>query len=377
MIAVVLESMNNSGRRPAVIAWIGGFMATPHTLNLGQTPPAEKIYEKSAVVDDEFSQTRDLIEVTRSDVRRMRMQVEQQQNDYESHARRTMVLSIILGILIVVFGGTIWAAYPTLKDHGSAMTKVLGLQNVATGLGERINSAEIAINKNSAGLPALGVQVDQLKTNMSTGLRTARNQAQAVATQMGERIREDVNRSIQVIQSRLSGVEANQREASEHVAQLEGRVAGLTQELAAVREEASAANERIKQLDVAQQASSREMSGLNQQMVSSRGALGALTNQLDRKRIEFAAPNKRSTQITPDIQFTVGSVNAGRQEVNGTLLIGTEAKKLNIRGQAVQQPIRFYTPGESRAIELVFTQVTKTSVSGYLIVPTALTTAEQ
>src|SRR5437870_3091040 len=110
-------------------------MPTAQILNLGQVPPA-KFEDTPPPVEDEFTRTRDLVDQTQSDVRRMRMQMERQQDEQESHQARTKVLSIILGILIVSLAAALWFAYPAWKEEKKAVADMLGLQNTARSLGE-------------------------------------------------------------------------------------------------------------------------------------------------------------------------------------------------------------------------------------------------
>ncbi len=336
-------------------------------LNLGPIPTREP--EPKPASANEFSPaTADLYE-TQSDMRRLRTRIEQQENEREAHQRRIKALSIVLAVLIVCLAASAWFAYPTWKEEKTAIAGMVGLQNVASTLGERMNAAEANLNKMTGGLPALSARMDQLQSGMKANLQIARSQAQTIANQVGQRIREDVNQSLERIQSRLSGVESNQKEAAEHVNQLQEQVAGLQRELAAVRQQTSAATEKIQQqLDDAQQTSNRDLSGLNERIVGNQGALNTLNKRLDREKVEFQAPNRKSTEIAPGISLNVSHTNARRQEVDATLQLGGD-RAVTIRGQGIQKPSTFYMSNENRPVELVFTEISKTGVSGYLIMP--------
>jgi hypothetical protein len=172
-------------------------------------------------------------------------------------------------------------------------------------------------------------------------------------------------------------LESNQKESSEHVNQLQEQIAGLQKELATMREESSAANARIKELNEAQQSSTRNLSGLNERFVSSQTALNTLANRVDRKRIDFDVANRDAKQIAPDIYLTLRRTDAGKQEVDATLKVGTDGGNLPIRGQGIRKPVLFYGSEESRPIEMVFTQVSKNRVSGYIMMPTPQAAASQ
>jgi len=346
-------------------------MSKAQILNLGP-PPDKAPPAATPPAEGEFTQMDELMDQTRTDLRRTRMQVDRQQEIQESHERRTKTMAIVLGVLIVLFAAAAWSAYPTLRDQRKAVAGMLGLQGVTTALGEHVNSVEANLKKTSAGLPALTQRMDQLQASMKTNLQTARNQAQAAAAQVGQRIREDVNQSIQMIQSRVAGLESNQHESSERVNQLQEQVAGLQREIASMREESSAAGEKIKQLHDEQQASGAD---LGQRIASNQTALNTLTNRVDRKRVNFELLTRRAEQIAPGISLTVTRADLGKQEIDGSLQLGENSPNLAIRGQGIHKPMTFYTEGENRPIELVLTQVTKNGVSGYVIMPAPLTTA--
>ena len=342
-------------------------MHSSQTLNLGQTPG--KFGQESMRVEGDSSLNRELIEQTRSDLQRMQVDVEQQQDAYETYERRTKILGVVVVFLLICMAAGFWLVYPTLKDQKNAAAGMPVLQTLANKLGERLESVESNLGKMTAGLPPLVDRMDQLQGDLKTNLQAARDQAQAVATKVGERVREDVSRSMQAIQSRLTGVESNQKEAAERVTQLQDQVAGLQRELTAVREEASTASERVKAINDAQQSSKRDVSGLNERVVTNQAAISSLANRIDRKRVDFEVEKRQTKQIAPNIQFTLNRIDTGKKEVDGTLQVGAEAMSLPVQRLGIQKPMMFYAPDEDRPMELVFTQVSKNAVSGYLVVP--------
>jgi chromosome segregation ATPase len=342
-------------------------MESSQILNLTPNPPETS--QGNSHPADEFNQMGDLIEQTRSDVRRIRMQMERQEDEQESHSRRTKILSIVLGLLIVILAGAVWFAYPAVRDQQQTAVQLLGLKDIAGALGGQVESMQAKLKQTADGFPALTSRMDQLQSSMKSTLQTAGTQAQAAATQVGQRIRQDFNQTFQAIQSRLAGLESNQHEASERVSQLQEQIAGLKQELASMREESTNSAVRIKQLQEEQQVRSTALASLDQKMASHQTSLDSLSSRMDRKRIEFDLPKRQTEQIVPGIYLTIRRTDAGKQEIDGTLQLGAESQMLPIRGQGVQKPMMFYTGSEQRPVELVFTQVTKNGVHGYVMMP--------
>jgi septal ring factor EnvC (AmiA/AmiB activator) len=99
---------------------------------------------------------------------------------------------------------------------------------------------------------------------MKTNLQVARSQAQAVATQTGKRLRDEMNQTLQAIESRLTGLESNQKESSDRVTRLQQQVVGLQQEIARMREEAAAAAKTNQELNQSQKDIGSEPRGLSE-----------------------------------------------------------------------------------------------------------------
>ena len=325
--------------------------------------------EKTPGLQSEINENRALIEQATFEVRQARARLDRQQDQQESQELRTKILSGVIGFLIVCLAGTVWWAYPTLRNARKVSGDMLSMQSDTNKLTDRVTSAEGNLRSFAGALPALSNRMSQLQATMKTNLQSARDQAQAAATQVSQRVREDLNKSLQLIQSRLTALESNQVEATSHVNQLQDEISGLKRELAAVREANLASAERIKELTTAQQTSRTDLSGLTEKVATSQAALHTLTNHIDRKRMDFNVQNRRTTSVAPGVALTVAHTNAGKQEIDGTLQAGSEAKSLTIRGQGVQKPFLFYLPGDTRAAELVFTQVSKNGVAGYVMMP--------
>jgi cell division protein FtsB len=341
-------------------------MQNAQVFNLEPSPPRISDDTQSASVENEFHSD-DVIEQTRSEVRGVRTLVHQQQDD---HDRRMRIFAVVLGFLILALLATVWFAYPTLRDQKSGMAEIAGLKNTNGGLNKRIDSVEANVNKMAGGLPVL---VDQFQKNMKAEVQVARDQA----AQVEHRVMGNVNQSIQSIQRRLSGVESTQKEANEHVNQLQNQIAQLNHELATVREQASASRTEIQRLKDQQETSSHDMTALNERTTTSQTAITNLTNRVDRNRVEFQIFNRQKTAaVTPEIDLTVKHIDLGKQEVDLALQLGGKNGDLSIRGQGIRKPVLFYMPDGTRRVELVLTQITKESIAGYLLMPLQPKTAE-
>src|SRR5215467_11187484 len=114
-------------------------MGNAQILNLEPVRPEIPETQTEPVVD-EFSQTRRMIDEARSDVQRMRRQVERQADEQEKHEKRTRILAIFLGLMILLLAGAVWLAYPTLANGRKTIADVYGLQGISNTLTENLNS---------------------------------------------------------------------------------------------------------------------------------------------------------------------------------------------------------------------------------------------
>jgi len=349
-------------------------MQNGQVLNLG-VAPSEQSESVPPYTANEMTEMGSAIEQTRSDLRRTRMLLDQQFEEQQSHMRRTKVLSIVLGVLAFCLIGALWLAYPTVRGQARSTGEILSLKGVTSAIGDRVSAAEAQLNSWKASVPQLTSRMDQLQESMKSNLQTARSQAVTAATQVGQRIRQDVNKSLQSMQSRLAGVESNQREAHDTVAQLQQQVSGLQRQLASVQQEATAAGARLKELQDSHQATTTELSGIKETVASNQTALGSITNNLNRQRVEFQVAKNKMQEIAPGILLTVKGIDVGRQQIDGLLKIATEDRSFSIHQQGIQKPLTFYLRGESRPTEVVLTQAGKQGVSGYVLVPSQTMTA--
>ena len=338
-------------------------MQTLPILNLDPTPDG-RINPDTAPPDRDIDKMAGLIDHARSDIRRTQLQLEQQLDQQEAYEKRIRILTISLAVLVMLFGAAFWFAYPALSDHKKTVGDMLRLQSFAAAVAPRVNSLESKLDKTVLQMTN---RMDLMESSTKSNLEAVRTQAQAAATQAGQRIRNDVNRGLQAIQSRVTAVESNQREAAERVAQLQTEVTDLKRQIASAREESSATGERIKQLQEQQQASTNEVSGLNQRMTSNQTAITDLTARVERKRVDFDVTKGKPAEILPGVHFTLKRADQGRQEIDGTLQLSADSPNLSIRDQGVQKPILFHTPGDGKPIELVVTQVAKNRVVGYVM----------
>lgn len=155
-----------------------------------------------------------------------------------------------------------------------------------------------------------------------------------------------------VVDARLDKVEAGEAAERVQLARLQDELANARQEIASLR-----------------QTSDCELAGLRQHMAGSDRTVEAITQQLDRQRVDFEAARNRETEVAPGVGLKVLDTNVRYQRFSGWIQILPEARFLWVNEHGIQQPVGFYRLQDGERVDLVVTRVARDSVVGYLLLP--------
>lgn len=286
---------------------------------------------------------------------------------------------ILWTVIILLAAGLIglsWYGYSDIKEYGTRLAQIPALQNVASAMGDRLNSMEGKLTDWANDQTSLTERMANLENTVNANLRVARNQAQSFANQMGQRIREETNQTLERLRSRVATVESVQRESQNHVAQLQTEIGDLRRELASIQQE----NVRqLSELQQATQANQSEMKTLNSQVttinnqvITDANRLDTVSKQIGRERVAFEVSTNKTRQVASGIYVTVKHTDVARQRVDGWMQLADEGRILWIRGLGLQEPFPFVTRADSRTHELIFTGIQESDATGYLLLPTSM-----
>ena len=280
---------------------------------------------------------------------------------------------IIWGAVIVILlsvMGLSWYGYTYMTGAGAFLEQIPGLQEMANTMTGRLNAVDEKLNEWAGDRTALTERMAKLEKTASANLRSARSQAQAVANEVGQRIRQEMADNLARLQARLGTVESTQRETLDHVSQLQTELATVRQEMASMRQQNA---ERLTELQAAQET---EVNRMNNQMTTMRGQvtthaekLQALNNEVGRERTNFELPNNHTQQSASGIYLTISHTDTAHQKVDGWMQLANEGRIVWIHGLPAQQALPFMTKSDNRTRELVFTGIKENGVSGYVLLP--------
>src|SRR5437879_13295126 len=114
----------------------------------------------------------------------------------------------------------------------------------------------------------------RIETSVGSNLRTARNQAETLANQVGQRIREEVGQNLERLQSRVLNMESSQRETLDHVSHLQSEIGNLHQEIASLQQQNT---ERLSDL---RQATQSHIDAVRSRMTTLNNQVTTMNNQV-------------------------------------------------------------------------------------------------
>jgi hypothetical protein len=287
--------------------------------------------------------------------------------------RRTGIIPAVVAVLIVgVIAIAWWMGFPLMTKHDSQPSPLPVATATPDPLAARLSSAEEKLNGWTKEWPGVMDRMTQVEKSLGTNIRRARSEATALV----EGVKREMGQSLAAIQSRLSGVESIQHETHDEIAQLQNDLAAARRDLEAIRQTTAQQTTQMRQIEQAQQSTQQaqqstqnEVSGLQNRTLSTQNRVDGLSQQVDRRRIDFEVSKDRTEEVVPGIYLTIKHTDVGRQQVNGWLQIASDGRFLWLTDAGAQNPIAFSSRGDDRASQLVFTRVAGQSAAGYLLVP--------
>ena len=272
---------------------------------------------------------------------------------YEDHSRRKSgILWATVAILTIALGLLVYYGYRTVKTQNLEITQIFGNQGTLTTLAQRADAAETKMHDLAANWQGIGERVTKLESRVAADGKQTRSYAQSLEQQLRQQLFAEMDSRTSALDSRLRQVEsdeANQR------AQLAAVEANLKQDISTVRDE-----------------NTRDVSGVRRQEGANEHDISALSQKLDRERIDFELAKGQTKELLPGITLRIQGMNPAYQRFRGSLWLLQDHRTVWLRDQSVHESVRFFhKDGEELydPYELVVTDVTKKAVVGYLLAP--------
>jgi len=289
--------------------------------------------------------------------------------------RRGSILTGICILLAVAIVGLAWYAYPRLKTW--SVTQRLTETRDAVGdrlkLGDRLKEVEAKASASSNAQRSLRGQVSDLGRNLRGRIETASKQASQSAEGAYHRLEDKMKTATEGLASmkeRVQGLESS-READQF------RIAQLTQALNQVREEAEQQAIRQsddlallrRQMEESGSSENQQLAAVQQDEQRNHRNIDAVSGQIAVQKIPFEADKNHTRDVGDGIWLTIDDTDTMYRQVSGRMWISGDHRNIWLHNQSAQEPVIFYGYGDGKKHELVITNVTQNSVTGYLLAP--------
>jgi hypothetical protein len=269
---------------------------------------------------------------------------------YEYHARhKTIALWVMVAILASVLGALVYYGYRTVNTQNIRITEMFGRQGTSGTLDQRAEATESKLHDLTGVWQGVGQRVTTLEGKVAADAKSTRRYAEMLTQQLHQQITAEMDSRTSALDARLRQVESEEAGQRTQLAQVE---ANLKQEITA-----------------AQEANGRDLSGVRQQEESNAREVGALSQRLERQRIDFELGKGQTKELVPGISLQIRGVNTAHERYHGALSLLKDHRTVWLRDQSAHQPVRFFPIAGGEPYDLVVTDVSKKAVSGYLLAP--------
>lgn len=262
----------------------------------------------------------------------------------ESHASWVFILALAVALAVLAGVG-----YLAVKKKNIRIAQLFGDHAAVSTLSQRVDTAESTLRDVTGRWEGLSQRVTMLEGKVNHNLQQSRKYAESLSEQLHQQMGAELAARTSTLDARLSQVESEQAAQRSQLAQVEGE---LRQEIASAGEETG-----------------RDLYGVHQQLDNNARNLDSLSQRLDRQRVNFEVLKGRTVEPVPGISLHISGTNNRHQRFRGSLRVLQDGRTLAVRDEGVDQPVSFYRKEGEEPYELVVTDVTKHSVSGYLLVP--------
>jgi hypothetical protein len=333
---------------------------------------ADERQDQAQPINDDLNAVCQTVEQTRNDIRLTRRTLDTHMENCESgfrgvHVLWAIVIAVVLGLI-----GLSWYGYSYMNGNGPLLAQIPDLQQLAKAADDRMSSMDGKLKEWAMDRVSLTDRIAKLEKTTAANLRTARNQAQSLANEVGQRVRQEMAENLQRLQARLGNVESTQRETQDRVSQLQTEIGNVRQEMASMQQQNA---QLLTELEQSTQADvnriDNHLTTMQSQVIAHNNRLQTLSDEVDRERITFELSGNHTQQIASGIYLTVSHTDVAHQRVDGWMQLADEGRIIWIRGLGAQEALTFVTRADNRTHELVFTAVQQNGVAGYVLRPTS------
>jgi hypothetical protein len=269
---------------------------------------------------------------------------------FEHHGRgKSIALWTAVVIVAAALGALVYYGYRVAKTQDLRITEIFGNQSAVNTLKQRADAAEGKLQGLAGDWQGMTQRITKVESTVAADARETRRYAENLTQRLHQQMTAEMDERTATLNAKIQQVESEQETQRAQVAQLE---ANLKQELATAREE-----------------NGRNLSSVRQQEESNARDVGALSQRLDRQRIDFELTKGQTKELAPGIALQIRGTNVAHQRYSGALKLAQGGRTVWLRDQSADAPVHFIHKDGETPYELIVKDVTKKSVAGYLLTP--------
>jgi hypothetical protein len=290
-------------------------------------------------------------------------------------------LTGVLVLVVIVMAGFAWYAYPMLKQRNAS------LDQLRDQLRDQIRQAQATADDTSSQQNSLRSDAEKLGRDVRARIdalgRRASQAADAAYTRLEQRFDAEVKsrtQSVANLTDRVSNLEASRTADQTQIAQLQQDLTQMRQQASVLDQERQRASQQVEQqsnelaqvrrdVEETRAGSTEQLAALKRDQDRDRREVAGISNKLAVEKIPFEAGTDHTSELTDGISLHVSGTDVAYRRVSGWMWVASEHRNIWLRSQSALEPVTFYGSQDGQKRELVITNVTKNSVTGYLLLP--------
>jgi hypothetical protein len=286
-----------------------------------------------------------------------------QPNSQSSHRRVVAGVCVVLAAAVV---GLVWYVYPSLHGLPSFTQRIN--QSVDT-MCDQVKEAEAKAADSSRSQESLRDQVTGMGHNLRARIEAASKQASQSAEDTYHKVQAQTEKIADVTR-RVAGLESSREEDQLQIAQLKQQLNQVRERAEQLSvEQATGLAQLRQQMDETRAGTSEQLAAVQRDQERDRSSLDAFADQIAIQKLPFEATKNQSREVADGISLCIDNTDTEFHRVSGWIWIAGDHRTVWLRDQAAQEPVVFYGSQDGQKRELVITNVTDNSVTGYLLLP--------
>ncbi len=291
--------------------------------------------------------------------------------------RRGNFLTATCIVLAAVIVGLVWYVYPLLKERDMSFRNLPGLTQRLThtvdSIGDRVKEAEARAADSSRAQASLRDQITDLGRNLRARIEKAGQQASQSAEDTYHKLEAEIKtqtEGLTKVTERVSGLESGRDKDQAQIAQLQQALDQVREQADARAVQQSADLAQVRgQIEESRTGEGEQIAALQSDEDRDRRDIDAVSDQVAVRKIPFEATKNHNRDLGEGIFLYIDNTDPTYRQVSGRVWMASDRRNLWLHNQSVQEPVIFYGYQDGQKRELVITNVTTNSVTGYLLLP--------